>query len=88
MLVLSRKPDEGLLIGDNIRVSVLGIKGNQVRLGIDAPKDIPVHRHEIYARIQAARTRPFAVESGQVMRGVAEYSRGNHLGLSDAPFFA
>jgi carbon storage regulator len=53
MLILSRIPDETLMIGDDITVTVLGIQGNQVRLGISAPKDVDVHREEVYNRIQA-----------------------------------
>lgn len=52
MLILTRRPDETLTIGDDITVTVLGIKGNQIRLGINAPKDVEVHREEIYQRIQ------------------------------------
>ena len=52
MLILTRRAGETLNIGDNIQVSVLGIKGNQVRIGIEAPKDIPVHREEIYEKIK------------------------------------
>lgn len=52
MLVLSRRLGETLVIGDNVKVSVLGISGNQVRLGIDAPKEVSVHREEVYLRIQ------------------------------------
>ena len=52
MLVLSRRLGETLVIGDNVKVSVLGISGNQVRLGIEAPKDVSVHREEVYLRIQ------------------------------------
>jgi carbon storage regulator len=52
MLVLSRRLSETLIIGDDIRITVLGINGNQVRLGIDAPKNISVHREEVYMRIQ------------------------------------
>ncbi len=52
MLILTRKPGETLKIGDDIQVTVLGVKGNQVRLGVDAPKDVQVHREEIYQRIQ------------------------------------
>ena len=52
MLVLTRLVGKSIVIGKNIRVTVLNVKGNQVRLGIEAPKDIPVHREEIYQRIQ------------------------------------
>lgn len=51
MLVLTRNSGESIRINDNISVTVLGVKGNQVRLGIDAPKDVTVHREEIYLRI-------------------------------------
>ncbi|XOV82039.1 MAG: carbon storage regulator CsrA [bacterium] len=52
MLILTRKPGESLMIGDDISITVLGVKGNQVRIGVNAPKDVGVHRKEIYDRIQ------------------------------------
>ena len=56
MLILTRRINEVLRVGENTKVTVLGIKGNQVRIGIDAPKDMPVHRQEIYQRIQREKT--------------------------------
>ena len=53
MLILTRKLGETLMVGDEVTVSVLGIKGNQVRIGINAPKEVSVHREEIYERIKA-----------------------------------
>ncbi len=53
MLILTRKENESLFIGDDIEVTVLAIKGNQIRIGIKAPKDIDVHREEVYRRIES-----------------------------------
>jgi carbon storage regulator len=52
MLVLSRQKDESIIIGDNVEVTIVDIRGDKVRLGITAPKDIPVHRREVYEAIQ------------------------------------
>jgi len=55
MLILTRRVGESLIIGDDVVVNILGVKGNQVRIGVDAPKEVPVHREEIYDKIQAEK---------------------------------
>ena len=54
MLILTRRVGETLVIGDDVNVTVLGVKGNQIRIGVDAPREVTVHREEIYQRINAA----------------------------------
>ena len=56
MLVLSRQRDESIIIGDNIVITIVDIRGDKVRLGIEAPKEVPVHRQEVYEAIQRERT--------------------------------
>ncbi len=55
MLILSRRPGETITIGSDVTVTVLGVKGNQIRLGITAPREVAVHREEIYRRINAEK---------------------------------
>ena len=57
MLILTRRIGESLIIGDDISVTVLGVKGNQVRLGVEAPQDVTIDREEIYLRKQAQKTK-------------------------------
>ena len=56
MFILTRRVGETLMVGDQVTVTVLGVKGNQVRIGVNAPRDVAVHREEIYQRIQDEKT--------------------------------
>jgi len=56
MLILSRRTDESIVIGDEVTITILSVKGKQVRIGITAPADVSVHREEIYQRIQAGES--------------------------------
>ena len=64
MLILTRRSGETLMIGDEVTVTVLGVKGNQVRVGINAPKSVAVHREEIYQRIKREQGAPPEVPAG------------------------
>ena len=63
MLILTRRAGETVMVGSDITITVLGVKGNQVRIGINAPKDVAVHREEIYERIQSEKSAQESEES-------------------------
>jgi len=79
MLILTRRINETLNIGDDVQVTVLGIKGNQVRIGINAPRDVPVHREEIYQRIK----REERMNSGDAAPAAEDYSSDHDLRGAD-----
>lgn len=68
MLILTRKIGESLIIGDDVEITVLSVRGNQVKLGVNAPKEIAVHRQEIYERIKAAEDSNSVEESSAILK--------------------
>ncbi|MGD8453433.1 MAG: carbon storage regulator CsrA [Phycisphaerae bacterium] len=71
MLVLSRQRDESIIIGDNVQITVVDIRGDKVRLGIIAPAEIPVHRKEVYDAIQRENRKASAVEAEDLAKVAA-----------------
>lgn len=69
MLILTRRTGETVMIGNDVTLTVLGVKGNQVRIGINAPKDVPVHREEIYERIKREQLADGAVTGEDRLNG-------------------
>jgi carbon storage regulator len=77
MLVLSRQRDESIIIGDNVVVTVVDIRGDKVRLGIEAPKEVPVHRQEVYDAIQRENMRARSATNDADPQGGAAGTRKN-----------
>jgi carbon storage regulator len=73
MLVLSRQRDESIMIGDDVEIIIVDVRGDKVRLGITAPKDIPVHRREIYDAIQREKSEKKEAEKQQEAEPKAEH---------------
>ena len=84
MLILTRKLGESITIGDDIKVSVLGVRGRQVRLGIDAPSHVVVHREEIYVKVQAENRRASKSLKGDLF-GLAKMIKGKITRSSGGP---
>lgn len=81
MLILTRRLGEKLIIGNNVVITVLGVSGNQIRIGITAPKEVPVHREEIYERILAEKgtVASNAVDKLKLEKEYVDDNRGNSI---------
>lgn len=77
MLILTRRVGESLTIGEDIKITLLGIKGNQVRIGIDAPRDVEVHREEIYDKIKRETRRAHLKTSDAVLAHASRILSGS-----------
>ena len=84
MLILTRRINETLNIGDDVQVTVLGIKGNQVRIGINAPRDVPVHREEIYQRIKREERGGEAATNSEDYSSDHDYRGADYFGDDDS----
>ncbi len=70
MLTLSRKKGESLVINNNVEVTVLDIRGDQIKIGISAPKEVPIYRKEIYLEIQEANKKSMSLEDVKALKGL------------------
>jgi len=83
VLVLTRKLGESIVIGENIRVTVIDVHGKQVRLGVEAPRDVSVHRGEVYERIVEENRQAAGAEPTGLDQISAQLHRGNNRGAAD-----
>jgi len=83
VLVLTRKLGESIVIGENIRVTVIDVHGKQVRLGVEAPRDVSVHRGEVYERIVEENRQAAGAEPTGLDQISAQLHRGNNRGASE-----
>lgn len=86
MLILTRRVGETLMIGDEVTVTVLGVKGNQVRIGVNAPKEVAVHREEIYERIKREQEASHVPAGGSKPDDEGQSNDTNDENLSDDSF--
>lgn len=82
MLILSRRADESIVIGDEIVITILSVKGKQVRVGITAPPDVSVHREEIYQRIQSGEVSDEPEEASGVVPGTVDLDESTRAELA------
>jgi len=71
MLILSRRPGESVHLGDNIKITILSIKGQQIKLGLDVPEHMPVYREEIYLKVQTQNTSALELDNNDLMMAAA-----------------
>ena len=84
MLILTRKTGESVVVGDQIRVVVVEVKGRQVRLGVEAPEDMKIYRGEIFDRIQEENSRASRVGTADLSGAIGLWSQFRQEGVSDA----
>lgn len=79
MLILSRRPGESVHLGDDIKITILSIKGQQIKLGLDVPEQMPVYREEIYLKVQTQNTSALELDNNDLMMAAALWTKKDKL---------